>query len=49
MSEDQVVLDRAKNIAEGLYPHQVEGIAFLMGRRRSILAYDMGLGKNGSW
>ena len=45
MSEDQTVLERATNIAEGLYPHQIEGIAFLMGRRRSILADDMGLGK----
>ncbi|MEM7366390.1 MAG: DEAD/DEAH box helicase [Pseudomonadota bacterium] len=36
---------RAEQIAEGLYPHQVEGVAFLLGRRRSILADDMGLGK----
>ena len=36
---------RAERIAEGLYPHQVEGVAFLLGRRRSILADDMGLGK----
>lgn len=36
---------RAQRIAEGLYPHQVEGVAFLLGRRRSILADDMGLGK----
>ena len=37
--------DRAQRIAEGLYPHQVEGVAFLLGRRRAILADDMGLGK----
>ena len=36
---------RAERIAEGLYPHQVEGVAFLLGRQRSILADDMGLGK----
>jgi len=28
-----------------LFPHQVEGVAFLLGRRRAILADDMGLGK----
>ena len=28
-----------------LFPHQVEGVAFLRGRRRAILADDMGLGK----
>src|SRR6478672_13660724 len=32
-------------IADGLFPHQVEGVAFLLGRRRAILADDMGLGK----
>ena len=36
---------RAKELAKGLYPHQVEGVAFLLARRRSILADDMGLGK----
>ena len=36
---------RARAIARGLYPHQVEGVAFLLGRRRAILADDMGLGK----
>ena len=38
-------LKRAEKIAEHLYPHQVDGIAFLLGRRRAILADDMGLGK----
>ena len=38
-------LGRAKEISRSLYPHQVEGLAFLLGRRRSILADDMGLGK----
>ena len=38
-------LARAERLAEGLFPHQVEGVAFLLGRRRSILADDMGLGK----
>ena len=32
-------------MAAGLYAHQVEGVAFLLARRRSILADDMGLGK----
>ena len=36
---------RARRIADGLFPHQVEGVAFLLGRRRAILADDMGLGK----
>ncbi len=36
---------KAATLAEGLYPHQVEGLAFLLGRRRAILADDMGLGK----
>src|ERR687896_205675 len=35
----------AVRLAEGLYPHQIEGVAFLLGRRRAILADDMGLGK----
>ena len=38
-------LARAHEIAEGLYPHQVDGVAFLLARRRAILADDMGLGK----
>ncbi len=43
MQENSV--KRAEKIAEGLFPHQVEGIAFLLGRRRALLADDMGLGK----
>lgn len=42
MSEPQ---QRAEALAAGLYAHQVEGIAFLLGRQRAILADDMGLGK----
>ncbi|MBT4098743.1 MAG: hypothetical protein HOE86_13910, partial [Gemmatimonadetes bacterium] len=38
-------LAQARQVSEGLYPHQVEGLAFLLGRKRSILADDMGLGK----
>ncbi len=38
-------LEQARSLAEGLFPHQVEGIAFLLGRRRAILADEMGLGK----
>jgi SWI/SNF-related matrix-associated actin-dependent regulator 1 of chromatin subfamily A len=36
---------KAAELANGLFPHQVEGVAFLLGRRRAILADDMGLGK----
>ena len=35
----------ALRVTRGLYTHQVEGVAFLMQRRRAILADDMGLGK----
>src|ERR1051325_8197346 len=38
-------LVRAQALSRGLFPHQVEGLAFLLGRRRAILADDMGLGK----
>ena len=38
-------LAAARRLAAGLYPHQIDGLAFLLGRRRSILADDMGLGK----
>jgi SWI/SNF-related matrix-associated actin-dependent regulator of chromatin subfamily A-like protein 1 len=38
-------LAHAERLATGLFPHQVDGIAFLLGRRRAILADDMGLGK----
>ena len=36
---------KAVALADGLFPHQVDGVAFLLGRRRAILADDMGLGK----
>src|SRR5438874_384410 len=36
---------RRRALAQGLYPHPVEGVAFLLGRRGAILADDMGLGK----
>jgi len=38
-------LARATRLAAGLFPHQVEGVAFLLGRRKAVLADDMGLGK----
>ena len=38
-------LRRAHALAAGLFPHQVDGVAFLLGRRRALLADDMGLGK----
>ncbi len=41
----QSILTRAKEIANGLYPHQIEGIAFLLSRRRALLANYMDLGK----
>ena len=36
---------KAAELSRGLFPHQIEGVAFLLGRRRAILADDMGLGK----
>ncbi|MDA1191946.1 MAG: DEAD/DEAH box helicase, partial [Candidatus Poribacteria bacterium] len=42
---NEAATQRAELLAKTLYPHQVEGIAFLLGRRRSLLADDMGLGK----
>ncbi len=36
---------KAVALADGLFPHQIDGVAFLLGRRRAILADDMGLGK----
>ena len=36
---------QAISLGDGLFPHQIEGVAFLLGRRRAILADDMGLGK----
>jgi hypothetical protein len=33
----------------GLYPHQIEGIAFLNRKGRAILGDDMGLGKPASY
>ena len=42
--EDAAFQD-ALQLADGLFAHQIEGVAFLLARRRSILADDMGLGK----
>ena len=42
---EQSSIQRAEEISQGLFPHQIEGIAFLLGRRRALLADDMGLGK----
>jgi len=36
---------QAVSLGDRLFPHQIEGVAFLLGRRRAILADDMGLGK----
>ena len=43
--EESDFSERAQIIAEGLFPHQVEGVTFLLARRRAILVDDMGLGK----
>jgi SWI/SNF-related matrix-associated actin-dependent regulator 1 of chromatin subfamily A len=43
--DSEIAFRQATALAEGLFPHQVEGIAFLLGRGRAILADDMGLGK----
>jgi SWI/SNF-related matrix-associated actin-dependent regulator of chromatin subfamily A-like protein 1 len=45
----EVLAQAARQVAEaypGLYAHQRAGVAFLLSRRRSILADDMGLGKS---
>jgi len=44
-NDPDVAFRKAVILADGLFPHQVEGVAFLLGRRRAILADDMGLGK----
>ena len=39
-------LDAIGSIPPGLlYPHQADGVAFLISKKRAILADDMGLGK----
>src|SRR5688572_153092 len=43
--DTEIAFRQASALAEGLFPHQVEGVAFLLGRTRAILADDMGLGK----
>src|SRR5262245_8619683 len=45
---DELLGEAARRVGEGypgLYAHQRTGIAFLLARRRAILADDMGLGK----
>ena len=34
-----------KIVSGSLYPHQADGVAFLLSKKRAILADDMGLGK----
>ena len=41
----EVAFRQAAQLADGLFAHQVEGVAFLLGRKRAILADDMGLGR----
>ena len=39
-------LNAIRSIPSGLlYPHQADGVAFLISKKRAILADDMGLGK----
>jgi SWI/SNF-related matrix-associated actin-dependent regulator 1 of chromatin subfamily A len=42
---EDAAFHEALRISDGLFAHQIEGVAFLLARRRSILADDMGLGK----
>src|SRR5215831_12280963 len=45
---EEVLGEAARQVAvayPGLYAHQRSGVAFLLSRRRAILADDMGLGK----
>ena len=42
---EEAAFHQAVALSKGLFAHQVEGIAFLLARRRAILADDMGLGK----
>lgn len=44
-SDADGAFNAACGLADGLFPHQIDGVAFLLGRRRAILADDMGLGK----
>ena len=43
--DPDAAITNAVALSQGLFPHQIEGVAFLLGRRRAILADDMGLGK----
>ena len=45
MNHPDAAFRSAVALADGLFPHQIDGVAFLLGRRRAILADDMGLGK----
>jgi len=38
-------IDFSKIVPGSLYPHQADGIAFLVSKKRALLADDMGLGK----
>lgn len=42
---EEAAFNQALQLSQGLFAHQVEGVAFLLARRRAILADDMGLGK----
>ncbi len=42
---EDAAFHNALRISEGLFAHQIEGVAFLLARQRLILADDTGLGK----
>ena len=44
-----MAFQQSLGLSEGLFAHQIEGVAFLLPRRRCILAGDMGLGKAESY
>ena len=46
MTQFQALLDQADRTASThLYPHQADGVAYLLSKKRAILGDDMGLGK----
>jgi hypothetical protein len=46
---NDMAFQQALSLSEGLFAHQIEGVAFLLPRRRCIMAGDMSLGKAESY
>jgi hypothetical protein len=46
---NDMAFQQALSLSEGLLAHQIEGVAFLLPRRRCIMAGDMSLGKAESY